>query len=651
MNNYLVGTGMADVTGEAGNVGMMGYALIQQRTGGIHMRQWARAFVIAEPSPDGRRVVFVNLDLGMVFTSVHQEVMRRLAQRFGDRYTSANVMLSATHTHGGPGGYSHYRLYNITTGGFRPRTFEAIIDGIVTAIERADSDLGPGDIRLDTGRVHGANVNRALMAFERNPIVDKQQFPGGVDSSMTVLRFERNGTPIGVLSWFATHGTSMTNTNRLISPDNKGYAAYLWEHDWAGRSSLAKASGEPGFVAGFAQGNAGDMSPNVGAGDGYGPANNEFANTRIIGSRQAIRAREIFDSAQTLLDGPIDSRQRDLDFSQIEVSEEFRVGAATRTWPAIIGQAFSSGCFDGRGLPFIHQGDLKRHPMFKVLDHAIVQAPPEVIAGHHPKPVGLATGMCVPLPWTPQILPLQLLRIGHLVIVGGPGEFTITSGKRIREAVANDLGMADAHVVFAGYANGYSGYITTPEEYSAQLYEGGSTHFGPATSPAYQQEFASLAKALVTGEPTPSEVDRPDLSNSVRVFDPAARIPDAAGPGRRFGEVTQEPATRYSLASNAIVEATFVSANPSNDPRSGGTFLEVQRATEQDWTTVASDDDWETVFRWRRAVAGVSRANVWWQVPPDARVGAYRIVHHGQRRDAAGVLHPFSAVTRTFTLE
>lgn len=651
MSNYLVGTGMADVTGEAGNVGMMGYALLQQRTGGIHMRQWARAFVVAEPSTDGQRVVFVNLDLGMVFTSVHQEVMRRLAQRFGDLYTSANVMLSATHTHSGPGGYSHYRLYNITTGGFRPRTFEAIVAGIVTAIERADADLSPGDIRLSTGRVDGANVNRALMAFERNPLADKEQFPGGVDSSMTVLRFERNGTPIGVLSWFATHGTSMTNTNRLISPDNKGYAAYLWEHDWAGRSSLDKAAGEPGFVAGFAQGNAGDMSPNVGAGDGYGPANNEFANTRIIGSRQAIGARDIFDSAQTLLAGPIDSRQRDVDFSQIDVSEEFRVGDATRTWPAIVGQAFSSGCFDGRGLPFIHQGDLKRHPLFKLLDRAIVEAPADVIAGHQPKPVGLATGMCVPLPWTPQILPLQLLRIGQLVIVGGPGEFTITSGKRIRESVAAGLGTLTSHVVFAGYANAYSGYVTTPEEYSAQLYEGGSTHFGPATLPAYQQEFNSLARAMAAGVATAGAVSRPDLSETVRVFDPAARIPDSPGPGRQFGDVTSEPAATYPLGRNTIVEATFVSANPSNDPRNGGTFLEVQLASGNDWTTVASDDDWGTIFRWRRVVAGVSRANVWWHVPADASPGSYRIVHHGTRRDTSGDLLPFNAVTRTFSLE
>ena len=32
-----------------------------------------------------------------------------------------------------------------------------------------------------------------------------------------------------VSSWFAVHCTSMNNTNRLISGDNKGYASMLFE--------------------------------------------------------------------------------------------------------------------------------------------------------------------------------------------------------------------------------------------------------------------------------------------------------------------------------------------------------------------------------------------------------------------------------------
>ncbi len=579
MSEYLVGVGIADVTGEAGGVGMMGYALPYQRTAGIHQRQWARAFVVADRSgagvplgsgagvplgsgagvplgsgagvplgsgagvplgsgagvpPGGRRFAFVSADLGMIFASVHAEVLRRLAARYGPRYTAENTVLSATHTHSGPGGFSHHTLYNLSTFGFRPRTFEAIVAGIVTAICRADADLAPGTVTVNTGELHGASVNRSLPAFRRNP--DRAAFPAAIDPAMTVLRFARDGVPVGVISWFATHGTSMTNTNTLISGDNKGYAAYLWEHGWAGIPQAAKARGEGGFVAAFAQGNAGDMSPNLGAGGGYGPTGNEFANTRIVGERQAVAARELFEAATEVVCGPIAHRQRYVDFSCIEVNGV----PGARTWPAVIGQGFTAGTQDGRGLPFIHPGQLRRSRIFRLLDAAVVRAPDEVVAGHAPKPVGLATGLCRPHPWTPQVLPLQVIRIGQVAIVAAPGEFTIMSGRRLRQAVAAQLPDV-AHVIFAGYANAYAGYVVTPEEYDAQHYEGASTHFGRWTLPAYQQEFAALAAAVRTGEPTPSAVAPAHLAGRRRPARAAGRVLDAVPPGRRFGDVVRQP--------------------------------------------------------------------------------------------------------------
>ena len=45
---YLVGTGIYDVTGPAGQVNMMGYAKPEQTTAGIHQRLRARAFIFAK---------------------------------------------------------------------------------------------------------------------------------------------------------------------------------------------------------------------------------------------------------------------------------------------------------------------------------------------------------------------------------------------------------------------------------------------------------------------------------------------------------------------------------------------------------------------------------------------------------------------------
>ena len=54
----------------------------------------------------------------------------------------------------------------------------------------------------------------------------------------------------------------------------------------------------------------------------------------------------------------------------------------------------------------------------------------------------------------------------------------------------------DIDVVIAGLSNTYTDYITTPEEYSVQRYEGASTIYGPYTLVAYIQEFNRLAVAI-----------------------------------------------------------------------------------------------------------------------------------------------------------
>jgi neutral ceramidase len=160
---FLVGRGIADITGEAAGVGMLGYGQPDQRTEGIHTRLRARAFIVAELETDpglaAGRVLIVVAELPLMFESVRRAVLDRLATRFGGAYTDSNVMLTATHTHRGPGGYSYHVLYNTTTGGFRPTTFGAIVDGIGEAIERAHADLAPARL----GRVPWIYAERAVI--------------------------------------------------------------------------------------------------------------------------------------------------------------------------------------------------------------------------------------------------------------------------------------------------------------------------------------------------------------------------------------------------------------------------------------------------------------------------------------------------------
>jgi len=51
-----------------------------------------------------------------------------------------------------------------------------------------------------------------------------------VDKRMVQLKLMReDGVAVGAISWFAVHPTSMNNTNTLVSSDNVGYAAILFE--------------------------------------------------------------------------------------------------------------------------------------------------------------------------------------------------------------------------------------------------------------------------------------------------------------------------------------------------------------------------------------------------------------------------------------
>ena len=58
-NDYLIGTGIYDVTGPAAELGMMGMASIEQKTEGIQSRLFARAFIVCDSTSNKRVVIFI----------------------------------------------------------------------------------------------------------------------------------------------------------------------------------------------------------------------------------------------------------------------------------------------------------------------------------------------------------------------------------------------------------------------------------------------------------------------------------------------------------------------------------------------------------------------------------------------------------------
>ena len=76
--------------------------------------------------------------------------------------------------------------------------------------------------------------------------------------------------------------------------------------------------------------------------------------------------------------------------------------------------------------------------------------------------------MNFPYQWQPSVLPTQIFKIGQLLIVAVPGEFTTMSGRRVREAVKAEYEKqkpdTSVEVVISGLSNAYSSYVTTFEE-------------------------------------------------------------------------------------------------------------------------------------------------------------------------------------------
>lgn len=640
---YEIGVGLSDITGPAAECGMMGYSQLEQQTAGIHLRPRARAFVIGSA---GRRIVFVVAENGMIFQSVHRGVLAELARRFGDLYTEQNVLLTSTHSHATCGGSSNDYAYNLSILGFQQQVYDAEVNGIVEAIVAAHADLGPGSLALGRAELHNASVNRSRVAWELNPPADKQHFPDAIDPAVTTLVLRKGGRMAGAITWFATHNTSMTNANRLISSDNKGYASFSAEHIEHGVRYL---DGEPAFVAAFAQTNAGDMSPNLNLRQGSGPTEDEFENTRILGERQYAASKDAAARARQI-SGPVDGMLCYIDLADIAVDGRFTPdGLPRRTAPAAAGVSLIAGSVeDGPGLPGGPIPEGVRNPFLQALGDPARPAPAWLADAQAPKAIAVPLGMLPPVAWVPNVLPIQLVRIGELYLAAAGGEFTITSGLRIRRAVAAALNVPLEQVLMQGYANAYHEYVTTPEEYDSQQYEGASTLFGRYTLCAYQQEFTRLAAAFAARAPVPRGPAPRDVSHLQPNFQPAAG-PDVAVPGRGFGDVLVQPNASYAPGDRVVAE--FVSAHPKHDNRRNGTFLEVQRRNASgEWVRVANEGEWAVRYHWSKRGPAESTARFTWDIPLDAEPGRHRFQHYATRLDPGGALYPITGTTDEFEI-
>ncbi|KAK4918125.1 hypothetical protein LTR66_016896 [Elasticomyces elasticus] len=323
-----------------------------------------------------------------------------------------------------------------------------------------------------------------------------------------------------------------------------------------------------------------------------------------------------------------------------------------QTCSAALGYGFAGGTTDGPGAFDFRQGTndtdddspALKNPLWKIARGAIHPPSEEQKACQSPKPILLDVGAAKsPYAWTPNIVDIQMMRVGNLVIIVAPGEATTMSGRRWRQAIAAEaiqqLEIANPVVVLGGPANTYAHYIATEEEYGVQRYEGASTLYGPHTLEAYinltstylpylsDQQTKGQLLALERGPSPPINVNKSlSFINGVVV--------DNAGD---------------------VASATFVGANPRNNLRLEQTFaaVEVYDTTAGSWQQVRDDKDWHLVYHWVRksTILGTSEVKIDWEIEDfmgAAPTELYRIRYYGDSKSLGGSITAFEGVSGTF---
>lgn len=727
--DFQIGTGVHDMTGPAGDSISAGYEDPTHVLRGIHIRQFARAFALRSPC-NGRSVVIAVAETGFMTQGTRQTVMDLIAAdpELSPHYDAQNVMLSATHTHSGPGGEAHHTAYNLFRLGYDDYVHEIYTQALYRAIRQAHRNLEAhpesGRVRLQLGELLDANTNRSEPAYARNPAEERAQWLNArgeevnVDKRMLQLRFERaDGRPIGLINWFGVHTTSMGTESPLVSSDNKGLAAVTFERIM--QTDYSAPDGKDRFVAAFAQADEGDASPNLCYREfpfpdsRIGCGANRLEGTAAHGVKQLARAIELFDGGGPLLTGGIDSRLFHAQMDAIEISDPVILASLRhpddldepikRTCTAALGYSMAAGAEDNRGpaqegisCETIDPVSSLSADIQLVLDTVAANATaggyPTIPAQTFGGVVGCAyTGGLGTIPGLPDAdyschaekpilfpigttefisnaaLPLQIVTLGNLAVVALPWEVTTTSARRIHDTVMAELrGAGIEYAVVASLSNDFVQYLTTREEYAAQQYEGASTHFGPWTLAAVQQEVRKLAISLRDGAPAPTGATPTRSEPGLPTRAPYIAA-DARPQNGDFGDVLADANAGYSAGETVTVR--FAGAHPRNDTldKLNDSYVYAEReVADGQWQIVARDRDPELLFYWHpqpeSPVLGqtqpyrASEIEAIWHLPRNLPAGRYRIRYQGTAVSSldqpdAGTRTEFEGVSTAFVVD
>jgi len=192
----------------------------------------ARALVV-EGAGGAPRVAIAVLDALIVVPDLREAVRAAV-----DDLALDALVLAATHTHSGPGGYLDDRVAGaMILGWYQPPARTALVEAAVQALRRAAASLRPA--RLATASARGEDLAR-----------NRRREGGPQDPAIPILAVDGDGGAVATLFALAAHPTVLSPANLRLSPDYPG----------AARRRVEAARGG---VALFLAGPLGDQEPHL----------------------------------------------------------------------------------------------------------------------------------------------------------------------------------------------------------------------------------------------------------------------------------------------------------------------------------------------------------------------------------------------------
>jgi len=496
------GIGRADITPPPG-ASTFGHGPDARVADGYWTRLYCRAFYFEVQG--GERVAIIPCDLPAMSTLLQRRVAE-IALR-AHKLPASRIMLTATHTHAGPGHYFDGTAY----GGFGSSRLPGFDDDMVsflaerigTAIDQAVKSRRPAKLAWSHREsLWGLTRNRNLNphrhnrgAFPYKPSSDTRPLSEqerAIDPRLDVLRVEdAEGRSLGALSFFAMHPTVLPSQNRLFGADTHGIISRAIEREMRRGAAVA----DP--LHGVINTNEGDITPVFSRGT--------FDEVVSIGSRVAGKVWEAFSAPEveqrlTAQSAPariaLDVRYLEVDLPGAPLRDKVGMPPGLSLCDrASTGLGMPSGSREhstwmGATVPEeFYEGN--RDP-----DNRSCQGPKREIGGVLQRLLTSASGY-------PERVPLALVRLDDTWIAFSPAEMTVMAGKQVTDAILAKVEPAQSsagRAIIGGLANGYIQYVTTAPEYDLQYYEGASNLYGRLTASLFADRFELLAASMAGGD-------------------------------------------------------------------------------------------------------------------------------------------------------